>query len=78
MPRRNELERSGKTVLIIIHDTRPLKKSFIFAVIAAAVAVPAGVYAASALFINPTIDESLPVADDKNDDSMTEKTKIQY
>ena len=65
-----------------------MKKSMIVAIIVAAIAVPAGVYAASPLFINTTIDEPLPVAGDKmmedkpmedaamadkNDDAMMEK-----
>jgi hypothetical protein len=59
-----------------------MKKSIIVAIIVAAIAVPAGVYAASPLFINTTIDEPLPVADDKSmqdaamvdrDDAMMEK-----
>lgn len=65
-----------------------MKKSIIVAIIVAAIAVPAGVYAASPLFINTTIDEPLPVEDDKmmedkpmedaamadkNDDVMMEK-----
>jgi hypothetical protein len=41
-----------------------MKRSIIVAIIVAAIAVPAGVYAASPLFINTTIDEPLPVADD--------------
>ncbi len=54
-----------------------MKKSMIVAIIVAAIAVPAGVYAASPLFINTTIDEPLPVAGDKmmedKEDTMMEK-----
>lgn len=65
-----------------------MKKSIIVAIIVAAIAVPAGVYAASPLFINTTINEPAPVADDKmmedkstddaamadkNDDAMVDK-----
>lgn len=65
-----------------------MKKGMILAIIVAAIAVPAGVYAVSPLFINTTIDEPLPVAGDKtmedkstedaamadkNDDAMMEK-----
>lgn len=39
-----------------------MKKSIIIAIIAAAVMVPATVYAASSLFVSSTIDEPLPVA----------------
>lgn len=64
-----------------------MKKSMIVAIIVAAIAVPAGVYAASPLFTNTTINEPLPTADDKmmedktmedtamadkNDDAMSE------
>jgi hypothetical protein len=42
-----------------------MKKNIIVAIIVAAIAVPAGVYAASPLFISTTIDEPLPVANDK-------------
>jgi hypothetical protein len=42
-----------------------VKKSIIVAIIVAAIAVPAGVYAASPLLVNTAIDEPLPVADDK-------------
>lgn len=42
-----------------------MKKSIIVAIIVAAIAVPAGVYAASPLFINTTIDEPLPIASDE-------------
>jgi hypothetical protein len=42
-----------------------MKKSIIVAIIVAAIAVPAGVYAASPLFINTTVDEPLPVAGDE-------------
>lgn len=42
-----------------------MKKSIIVAIIVAAIAVPAGVYAASPLLVNTAIDEPLPVADDK-------------
>jgi electron transfer DM13 len=42
-----------------------MKKSMIVAVIVAGIAVPAGVYAASPLFINTTIEEPLPVAYDE-------------
>ena len=38
-----------------------MNKSIIFAIIAAAIAIPVGVYAASPLFINTTIDEPAPV-----------------
>jgi hypothetical protein len=37
-----------------------MKRSFIIAIIAAAILVPATVYAASPLFVNSTIDEPLP------------------
>lgn len=61
-----------------------MKKSIIIAIIAAAIAVPAAVYAASPLFINTTIDEPVPqgaqdammekdegaAMDDKSDDAM--------
>lgn len=54
-----------------------MKKSMIVAIIVAAIAVPAGVYAASPLFINTTIDELIPVAGDKmmedKEDTMMEK-----
>lgn len=68
-----------------------MKKSIIIAIIVAAIAVPAGVYAASPLFISTTIDEPLPLADDKmmedkpkeeaavedkNDDTMMEKELV--
>ncbi|HKZ61849.1 MAG TPA: DM13 domain-containing protein [Nitrososphaera sp.] len=67
-----------------------MKKSMIVPIIVAAVAVPAGVYAASPLFTNTTINEPLPAADDKmvedntidavmadkNDDAMMEKDDI--
>lgn len=42
-----------------------MKKSMIVALIAVAVALPAGIYAASPLFINTTIDEPIPFAGDK-------------
>jgi hypothetical protein len=38
------------------------KKGIIIAVIVAAIAIPAGVYASSPLFINTMIDEPPPVA----------------
>lgn len=54
-----------------------MKKSIIVAIIVAAIAVPAGVYAASPLFINTTIDEPLPVVDDKMmDAAMADKDDI--
>lgn len=50
----------------------------IIAVIAAAIAIPAGIYAASPLFINTMIDEQLPVAAGEDnvteDNSMADKT----
>jgi hypothetical protein len=48
-----------------------MKKWIIVGIIVAAIAVPAGVYAASPLFINTTIDEPLPTADD----SMMDKSE---
>jgi Electron transfer DM13 len=57
--------RSGKIVLIIIRDSYPMKKSIIAAIVAAAIAVPAGAYAASPLFINTMVNEPVPVADEK-------------
>lgn len=56
-----------------------MKKSVIVAIIVAAIVVPVGVYAASPLFINTTIDEPLPVTndkmmEDKTDDMMTESS----
>ncbi|MEM3095140.1 MAG: hypothetical protein QXX64_05825 [Nitrososphaera sp.] len=42
-----------------------MKKGVIVAIIAAAIVVPAGVYAISPLFINTTIDEPVPTTDDK-------------
>jgi hypothetical protein len=55
-----------------------MKKGVIIAIIVVAIAVPAGVYAASPLFINTTVDEPVPVADDKmmegkGEDAMMEK-----
>jgi hypothetical protein len=63
-----------------------VKKSIIIAIIAAAIVVPAAVYAASPLFINTTIDEPVPEGTqdtmmekdegsmmDKSDDAMMEK-----
>ena len=47
-----------------------MNKSIIIAIIAAAIAIPAGVYAASPLFINTTIDEPAPVAGEQMEDSM--------
>jgi len=52
-------------VLIIFQGSCPMKKSIIIALIAVAVALPAGVYAASPLFIHTTIDEPMPFAGDK-------------
>lgn len=48
-----------------------MKKSIIIAIIVAAVVIPAGVYGASPLFINTTIDEPAPVGtmDDKTESS---------
>lgn len=46
-----------------------MKKRIIVAIIVAAIVVPAGVYAASPLFINTTIDEPLPVSDTLMDDA---------
>jgi hypothetical protein len=46
-----------------------MKKGIILAIIVAAIAVPAGVYAASPLFINTTVDEPLPAAGDKMEDN---------
>ena len=48
-----------------------MNKSVIAAIIVAAIAVPVGVYAASPLFINTTIDEPLPVAGDSMEDDGT-------
>ena len=45
-----------------------MNKTIIVAIIVAAVAVPAGVYAASPLFTNTTIDEPAPVADNMIED----------
>lgn len=42
-----------------------MKKSMIVVLIAMAVALPAGVYAASPLLINTAIDEPMPLASDK-------------
>jgi hypothetical protein len=56
-----------------------MKRSVIVAIIVAAIAVPAGVYAASPLFINTMINEAVPVAGDdkimvdKNDNTIIEK-----
>ncbi len=52
-----------------------MKKSIMIAIIVAAIAVPAAVYAASPLFINTAIDEPLPEGTqdaimDKSDDAM--------
>jgi electron transfer DM13 len=56
-----------------------MKKSMIVAAIVAAIAVPAGVYAASPFFINTTIDEPLPVADDKMmEDKLMEDAAMTY
>lgn len=49
------------------------KKSMIVALIAVAVALPTGVYAAYPLFINTTIDGPMPFADDK----MTEDKSVE-
>ncbi len=48
-----------------------MKKSIIIAVIVAAIAIPAGVYGASPLFINTTVDEPAPTTsmDDKMEGS---------
>jgi hypothetical protein len=57
-----------------------MKKSIIIAIIAAAIAVPTAVYAASPLFINTTIDEPVPqgaqdaMMEDKSGDAMMDKT----
>lgn len=63
---RHEQQQEGNIIIIII------------AVIAAAIAIPAGVYAASPLFINTMIDEPLPVAAGEDnvteDNSMADKT----
>ena len=55
-----------------------MKKTIIVAIIVAAIAIPAAVYAAGPLFINTTIDEAPPIASgdavmDKEGDSMAEK-----
>jgi hypothetical protein len=49
-----------------------MKKGIIVAIIVAAIAVPAVVYAASPLFINTTIDEPLPAANDSMMDKPVE------
>ncbi|HEV8386617.1 MAG TPA: DM13 domain-containing protein [Nitrososphaera sp.] len=54
-----------------------MKKTIIVAIIVAAIAIPAAVYAAGPLFINATIDEAPPIASgdttmDKESDSMAE------
>jgi hypothetical protein len=41
------------------------KKSIIAAIVAAAILVPVGAYAISPLFINTTVNEPVPVADEK-------------
>jgi hypothetical protein len=41
------------------------KKTIIAAIVAAAILVPAGAYAISPLFINTTVNEPVPVADEK-------------
>jgi hypothetical protein len=62
---RHEQQEEGNIIIII-------------AVIVAAIAIPAGIYAASPLFINTMIDEQLPVAAGEDnvteDNSMTDKT----
>lgn len=62
---RHEQQQEGNIIIII-------------AVIAAAIAIPAGIYAASPLFINTMIDEQLPVAAGEDnvteDNSMADKT----
>lgn len=49
-----------------------MKKGLIIAIIATAIAVPVGVYAASPLFINTTIDEPLPTTGDNMIEKPTE------
>jgi hypothetical protein len=81
-------KRSGKTVLIIGLTFVLMNKSILIAIIAAAVVVPAAVYAVSPYFTETTIDEPLPAgtstADntqdgsaeqsmEKDDDAMMEK-----
>ncbi|MGQ0794981.1 MAG: DM13 domain-containing protein [Nitrosopumilaceae archaeon] len=48
-----------------------MNKKILIAVIVAGIALPAGVYAISPLFINTTIDEPLPTIEMMTDDSMT-------
>lgn len=60
------------------HEQQQEGNIIIIAVIAAAIAIPARVYAASPLFINTMIDEQLPVAAGEDnvteDNSMADKT----
>jgi hypothetical protein len=41
-----------------------MNKGIIFAIVAAAIAIPAGIYAASPLFINTSVDEPAPIEAD--------------
>jgi hypothetical protein len=56
------------------HEQQQEGKIIIITVIAAAIAIPAGIYAASPLFINTMIDEQLPIA--AGEDNVTEENSM--